>query len=84
MKRYIKCTSSILNINGLDEIISTLGTRKDIYNTISKFNPTAIIDFRQARVKIDNENYLIILKKVDGLYKINIIWRLSDNKQFKM
>ena len=72
-----------LNINGLDEITNTVGTRREIYNLISKHNPLAIVDYREARVKIENDNYLIILKKTEGAYKINIIWRLTDNKHFK-
>ena len=71
-----------LKINGLDEIVNFEGTRSEIYNLIAKKNPLAIIDRRQALVKIDDESYLIILKKVNNSYKIRVIWRISDNKQY--
>lgn len=71
-----------LNINGLEEITSFIGTRSEIYNLISKHNPLAIIDYRQAFIKIEEEGYLIILKKVNKSYKIRIIWKLNGNKQF--
>ena len=69
-------------INDLDEITSFIGTRKEIYQLIAKHNPLAIIDFRQATVKIENDTYLIILKKVNNAFKIRLIWRVNDNKQF--
>ena len=70
-----------LLINGLDEITSFTGTRKEIYTLIAKHNPLAIIDFRQAMVKIENDTYLIILKKVNKLFKIRLIWRITTGKQ---
>ena len=72
-----------LNINGLEEITSFIGTRKEIYNLIAKHNPMAIIDYRQAFVKIEEISYLIILKKIDKAFKVSIIWRLGEeSKQF--
>ena len=71
-----------LKINGLETIAKAKGTRKEIYNTIADLNPLAIIDFRQSLVRIENENYLVILKKAEGSYKVNIIWRISGNTQF--
>lgn len=72
-----------LKINGVEEITTMVGTRKEIYNKIAELNPLAIIDYRQAGVKIENEWYLIILKRVDKLYKVRIIWRTQDNTQFE-
>lgn len=71
-----------LNIKGLEEITKFEGSRSEIYSIISKNNPMAIIDNRQAFAIIDDEKYLIILKKVGRNYKVRLIWRLSDNKQF--
>ena len=73
-----------LLINGLDEITNFIGTRKEIYHLIAKYNPLAIIDFRQATVKIEKDTYLIILKKVNNAFKIRLIWRVTtgDQKQF--
>lgn len=72
-----------LRINGLEEIVNFEGTRSEIYNLISKNNPLAIIDNRQAMVKIDNITCLILLKKVQKNYKIKMIWDTTINKQFK-
>lgn len=71
-----------LKINGLETIAKVTGTRKEIYNTIADLNPLAVIDFRQSLVRIENENYLVILKKAEGSYKVNIIWKISGNTQF--
>ena len=73
----------MLNINNIEEITSFVGTRKEIYNLISKYNPLAVIDYRQARVDINDEYYLIILKKVGINYKIRCIWKIGNaNEQF--
>lgn len=73
----------MLNINGVDKLKEFVGTRKEIYNFIAKQNPLAIIDYRQARVKIDNVNYLIILKKLNSNFKIRIIWDTTNNIQYE-
>ena len=73
----------MLNINGVDKLKEFVGTRKEIYNFIAEQNPLAIIDYRQARVKIDNVDYLIILKKLNSNFKIRIIWDTTNNIQYE-
>ena len=59
-------------INGLDELANVKGTRTDIYNAIVKFNSMAIIDCRNAEVKINDKRFLVFLKRVEkGVYKID-------------
>lgn len=69
-------------LNGIEELKTFAGTRKEIYNLIAEKNPLAIIDYRQAFVKIENTRFLVILKKVKNQFAINIIWDLDDHIQY--
>lgn len=85
MKRYIRSTSlinvpSFFNIEGLEDLKDFVGTRGEIYDFIARRNPLAIIDKRQALVKIDGVSYLITLKKVDGGWVVTCIWQLVDKE----
>ena len=57
-------------IRGINEIKSFKGSRKDLYNLISKHNPLAIIDNRHASIEINNIKYIAVLSKVNSKYKL--------------
>lgn len=83
MKRYIRSTTlinvpSFFNIEGLEELKDFAGTRTEIYNLIAKHNPLAIVDRRQARVRIDGLDYLILLERYEGSWRVKCVWQLSD------
>lgn len=69
-------------INGIEELKSFVGTRKEIYNLIAEKNPIAIIDYRQATIKINDSHYLVILKKKGNRFLINVIWETKNNIQY--
>lgn len=82
MKRYV-CSSTLsnvpssFNINGLEELKDFVGTRGQIYDLIRNNNPLAIIDKRNAYVKIGDSSYLVILTKAEGGWRVRIIWQLD-------
>lgn len=83
MKRYIRTDTllnvpSHFNINGLDKLKDFVGTRGEIYDLIGKYNPLAIIDKRQAFVKIDGISYILTIKKAEGGWKLSCIWQMYD------
>ena len=69
-------------INGIEELKTFVGTRKEIYNLIAKKNPMAIVDYRQATVKINDTTYLVILKKKENQFSIKLIWETKGNTQY--
>ena len=65
-------------VNGIEELKTLVGTRTEIYNFIRKQNPTAIVDYRNALVKINGTSYLVVLKKVNGAFKISMLWDITN------
>lgn len=79
----IKSINELKNqIKGIEELKHFVGTRRDIYNLISNANPLAIIDYRNANVKINNVDYLIILKKINKDFKTKIFWDITNKIQY--
>lgn len=67
------------NIKGLDELKDFCGTRAQLYALISKHNPLAIIDKREAHVFIDKASYLMIMEKAQGGMRLRLIWKLGPD-----
>lgn len=69
-------------INGLEEIVAMVGTRKEIYGMIGEKNPLAIIDYRQAQVNIDDTDFIVVLKKTGNGYAVRIFWDIKNQIQY--
>ena len=73
---YIKMNGDELKqkINGIEELKTMIGTRKEIYNFIASQNSFAVdFDCRDGYATINGVRYAIVLKKVNGGFKVRML-----------